>query len=147
MRREKQITVFLHSLYYFGMGYWQGRAVKLHQPENKISCAAWKIFLLWGWPEKFWGWVFWGCNTMFWGWKWWWVTTQTVPKWISYYMQTLNIIYLTLGRIRGLNISFKIHVATCSMQCTTSCHEVLNRRDWFGWGASQSEQGMLGLLG
>ena len=33
----------------------QGRAVKFHQPENKK-----KIFLFWGWPEMFWGWVFWG---------------------------------------------------------------------------------------
>ena len=39
-------------------------------------------------------------------------------------MQTLNIMYFTLGRIRGLNISFKIHVGVC-----------------------QSEQGVLGLLG
>ena len=40
---------------------WQGRAVKFHQPENKISCGQRKKnFLFWGWPEMFWGWVFWG---------------------------------------------------------------------------------------
>ena len=39
----------------------QGRAVKFNQPEKKISRAQReKIFLFWGWPEKFWGWVFWG---------------------------------------------------------------------------------------
>ena len=91
------------------------RKISSTREQNKMRAAR-KIFLFWGWAEMFWGWVFWGWNTMFWGLKWWWVTTQTAPKWISYYMQTLNIIYLTLGRIRDLNISFKIHVATCSMQ-------------------------------
>ena len=102
------------------------RKISSTREQNKLRVAR-KNFLFWGSPEKFWGWVYRGWNTMFWGWKWWWVTTQTVPKWISYYMLTLNILCLTLGRIRGLNISFKIHVATCSMQYTTSCHEVLNR--------------------
>ena len=128
---------------------WSGacRKISSTREQNELR-AAQKFFLFWGWPEKFWGWVFWDWNTMFWGWKWWWVTTQTAPKWISYYMQTLNIIYLTLGRIRGLNISFKIHVATCSMQYTTSCHEWSpEQRHWFGWGVSQSEQEVLGLLG
>ena len=39
-------------------------------------------------------------------------------------MKALNLIYLALGRIRGLDVSFEIYVATCGTY-TTFCHEVL----------------------
>ena len=36
-------------------------ARKIHQREKKMSCAHREKYCpFWGWPEKFWGWVFWG---------------------------------------------------------------------------------------
>ena len=68
----------------------QGCAVIFHRTENKMSC-----FSVLGLARKVLGVGVLGLQ----------YHVQTVPK---------CFIHFTLGTIRGVNVSFKIHVATCS---------------------------------
>ena len=84
--------------------------MKFHQRERKMSCE--RILFVMGLARKVLVLSVLGLKMVY-------VTGQTGPKWISNYMQTLNAIYITVGRTRGLNVSFKLHVAVPSTQPPT----------------------------